>query len=436
VSGGDTGRDGWQRLHPLTPLLRGWRFLLVVGAAVGQQGLRQQNGLDPVWIGFAVLAATAFAVLYGFVVWRTTRYRVTATELQVDSGLLQRRSRRVPLARLQAVDVVRPVVARILGLAELRLEVVGGGSTEAPLAYLTEEHAQSLRAQLLAAAAGREVVPVDREPLEGVLVSVPTGTLVASVALGAPVTVTVLLLVVLGVSLAFGASAVVGVGVAALPAYAGVLTLSGKRVLAEYGFTVAESPDGLRLRSGLLDTRSQTIPPGRVQAIRLLEPLLWRPFGWVRVEVDVAGYEGGHGEQQTATKALLPVAPRALAEALVGRVLGGPLPVPVAPVPDRARWRAPLSKPKLRAGLDDRHLVTTTGILTTTTDVVPLAKVQSVRLTSGPWQQRLGLATLHADTAGRRLPGAKAEHRDADEARALLAELTVRTRAARLVGPR
>ena len=40
-----------------------------------------------------------------------------------------------------------------------------------------------------------------------------------------------------------------------------------KRVLGEYGFTVAESSDGLRLRHGLLDKRTQTIPPGRVQAV-------------------------------------------------------------------------------------------------------------------------------------------------------------------------
>jgi putative membrane protein len=151
----------------------------------------------------------------------------------------------------------------------------------------------------------------------------------------------------------------------------------------------------------------------------------------VRVEVDVAGYSSRRGEEEAATNALLPVAPRALAEALVGRVLGGPLPVAQAPVPRRARWRAPLSARRLRAGLDDRHLVTTHGVLTTTTDVVPLAKVQSLRVTSGPWQRRLRLATVHADTAGRRLPGAAAHHRDAAEAQALLMELAARARTAR-----
>jgi putative membrane protein len=422
--------DDWQRLHPLSPVLRGWRILLILVAAFGQQSLRQEQGFDPVYLGLGVLAAALVGMGLAFISWRQTRYRVTATELQIDSGVLQRRSRRVPLARLQTVDVVRPVVARILGLAELRLEVVGGGKTEAPLAYLGEDEAHELRGRLLAAAAGRahEIAP---DTLEGVLVRVPTGTLVASVLLGTPITATILLVILLVVMALLQQSAALAVGFAALPAYLGFITVTGRRVLQEYGFTVAEAPDGLRLRHGLLDTRSQTIPHDRVQTVRVLEPLFWRPFGWVRVEVDVAGYAGGRGEQQSETNALLPVAPRALAEALVGRVLGGAVPVAAAPVPRRTRWRAPLSAPRLRAGLDERHLVTTHGVLTTTTDVVPLAKIQSLRITSGPWQQRLRLATLHADTAGRRLPGAQAHHRDADESRALLIELAHRTRAAR-----
>lgn len=426
--------QGWHRLHPLTPVLRGWRFLLVVAAAVGQQGL-QQAGPDRVLLGLSVVVATALAVLAGYVSWRTTRYRLTATELQVDSGVLRRRSRRVPLARLQSVDVVRPVVARVLGLAELRLEVVGGGGTEAPLAYLHEEHAQSLRRQLLAGASGRDEQAPPGAP-EAVLVRVPTGTLLASVLLGAPLVSTVVVVLCLAVLIGLELGAATPVAVAALPGYLGFLAVAGRRLLAEYGFSVAESPDGLRLRHGLLDTRSQTIPAGRVQAVRLIEPLLWRPLGWVRVEVDIAGYAGGNREEQSATRALLPVAPRALAEALVGRVLGGGLPVAAAPVPERVRWRAPLSRRRLRAGLDDRHLVTSSGVLTTTTDVVPLAKVQSLRLTSGPWQRRLRLATVHADTAGRRLPGAVARHRDADEAQGLLTELADRTRAARQIASR
>ena len=422
----------WVRLHPLTPLLRGGRTALLLIALVGQQGFRSSPEAVLALLGVLV----PVAVFFGWLSWRAMRYRVTATELQVDSGVLVKRSRRVPLARVQAVDVVKPFYARVLGLAELRLEVVGGGGgdAEAPLAFLNEDRADALRVQLLDLSAGRpaavEGAPAAVEPPETVLVVVPTRVLVWSTLLGAPaVTVLVLLAAVLVGSQVSGA-ALSAVALAGGPALFGVGSMAVRQLLSHYGFTVAESPDGLRLRHGLLDTRSQTIPAGRVQAVRIREPLLWRRAGWVRVDVDVAGYSGS-GEQQLATSALLPVAPRELALQLVARVLGSTLPPADRPVPRTARWRAPLSARRLSLGLDAQHVVSTSGILTTTTDIAPLAKVQSLRRTSGPWQRRLGLASVHVDTAGRRLPGAVLLHRSEADATALLADLTQRAGAAR-----
>jgi len=433
---------GWSRLHPLTPLLRGGRFFLLVGVYAGQQGLRQSD--SKVLLGILAVG-TPLAVVLGFFSWRAMRYRVEGAELHLDSGILQRRSRRVPLVRVQSIDVVRPLFARVLGLAELRLEVVGGGDTEARLSYLTEDQAQQLRARLLGLVAGERAGDgpagevqggeVSRQPAaiapEAVLVTVPTGVLVVSVLLGAPTLTLLVLVLAAGLGLLVDAGVVLPVVLASGPVLLGVVTASGRRLLTEYGFTVAESPDGLRLRHGLLDTRSQTIPSGRVQTVRVREPLLWRRQGWVRLEVDVAGYAGGRGEEQAATSALLPVAPRALAESLLERVLGGPLPAASLAAPRRARLRAPLQHRRLRVGVDATHLVATYGVLTTTTDVVPLAKVQSLRLTAGPWQRRLGLASLHVDTAGRRLPGAVARHRDAGQARELLGRVNELAKAAR-----
>ena len=423
--------DGWVRLHPLTPLLRGGRFVLVALAVLGQQGLREASARQVV-VGVAVLLP--LSVLLGWVSWRAMRYRVTGTELQVESGVLTTRSRRVPLARVQSVDVVRPLLARVLGLAELRLEVVGGGGgAEAPLSYLAEDDARALRTRLLHLASGRtaEQAAAPAQP-EQVLVVVPSGPLVWSTLLGPPLVVTAALLGLTAVVAAVDPGLVPGLLVGAVPLLLGAGSFAARRVLAEYGFTVAETADGLRLRQGLVDKRSSTIPPGRVQAVRVREPLLWRPFGWVRVEVDVAGYSsGGAGDQEVSTGALLPVAPRELAQRLVARVLGGDLPPAAVPAPRAARWRAPLSHRRLALGVDDRHLVAAYGVVSTTTDVVPLAKVQSLRVSQGPLQRRLGLASLHADSAGRRLPGAVALHRGADEAAALLDDLAARARRAR-----
>ena len=382
--------DGWSRLHPLTPLLRGGRTILVLLALAGQQGLRSAG---PKAVAVVLLVGVPLAVAFGWLAWRAMRYRLTDTELQVESGVFTTRSRRVPLVRLQSVDVVRPLIARFLGLAELRMEVVGGGAgAEAPLSYLSEDDAEALRIRLLQLASGREPAEagVPEEPQQ-VLFVVPGGPLVWSTLLGAPVQVVAVVLPVLAVAALVDLSVVPGLLLGAAPLLFGVGSFAVRRVLTEYGFTVAEAADGLRLQQGLLDTRSSTIPPGRVQMVRVTQPLLWRPFGWVRVEVDVAGYAPG-GDQQVTTGALLPVAPQELAERLVARVLGGPLPPADVKPPRSARLRAPASYRRLAIGSDGRHLVSTYGIATTTVDVVPLAKVQSLRWTQGPLQRRLGLS--------------------------------------------
>jgi putative membrane protein len=104
--------------------------------------------------------------------------------------------------------------------------------------------------------------------------------------------------------------------------------------------------------------------------------------------------------------------------------------VPLTGVPEQARWLDPVAWRQLGVGADERVLVTRTGRFTRVTDVVLHEKVQSVRLTQGPVQRRLGLASVHLDTT----PGpvnATAAHRPAAEARALVDAEVARARVAR-----
>ena len=102
--------------------------------------------------------------------------------------------------------------------------------------------------------------------------------------------------------------------VALLPMLGAVWAGTAGRFLTEYDWPVAESPDGLRLDHGLLDRAHETVPPGRVQSVRIVEPLLWRRRGLVRVELAVAG---------SNNTVLVPVASRAAAYAVIARVLPG-----------------------------------------------------------------------------------------------------------------
>ena len=79
-----------------------------------------------------------------------TRWRFEGDTLRIETGLIRKDSRRLPLARIQAVDIVRPLLARMLGVSELRIRLAGSGSTDGKLAYLSEAQAAELRLVLLA----------------------------------------------------------------------------------------------------------------------------------------------------------------------------------------------------------------------------------------------------------------------------------------------
>jgi uncharacterized protein len=50
-----------------------------------------------------------------------------------------------------------------------------------------------------------------------------------------------------------------------------------------------ERHEDLIVARGVMVQRLTVVPYGRIQAVRQVEPLLWRPFGWCRLEVEVAG---------------------------------------------------------------------------------------------------------------------------------------------------
>jgi putative membrane protein len=264
------------------------------------------------------------------------------------------------------------------------------------------------------------------------MATVATGRLLGSVLLSG---LTLVLVVIVGVLIVLAATA--PHAAAAVAGFLAVYIFSfvtglWRRLSNQFHFEAVEAPEGIRIRRGLLQTVSETIPSGRIQAIRRVEPLLWRPFGWCRLEVDIAGTarKSRRGEgSAVARKALLPVGTDQDAWHLIHRLIGGGVPALSAP-PRRARTKAPLSYHFLAAGHDDRHAMAVTGRLRKVTVWIPLEKSQSIRRVQGPVQRRLHLATVHVDAAGRDIR-AEFRDRDVEEADRLVEELSNLSRAAR-----
>jgi putative membrane protein len=473
------GQEGtWQRLHPLTPLVRGWKVLAAVLVIVGQQQGPElfRHGMPTRTEALIALGALGVAVLVGgvyvWLAWQRAEYRVDGEALQMRTGVLFRSERQARLDRLQAVDVVRPILARIFGLAELKLEVAGGGDSAVRLSLLPEDVAQRLRNTLLARAAGvafeGDVAP---EAPEREVLTVPVGMTIESTLRSSMAIIAVLgVLALVAASLAVHSAAPL-LGVA--PGLLGLGAAMWQRFTAVFGFRVALSPDGIRLHHGLLTTRAQTVPPGRVQAVRLAQPLLWRSKDWWRVEVNVAGYGGGgkqEGQQQE--NLLLAVGTRAqalevlsLAMPLLGGVeqphadaapsrggarVEGSAPQPVVAwqqalqagltgtgtdggftaSPRSSRWLDPVGWRRHGVLVGPQVLLARRGVLVRELDVVPHARTQSLGLEQGPVQRRLGLATfaLHS-TQGPVSPSVR--HLAAADAARFLHEQARRAQSAR-----
>jgi len=417
--------DRWHRLHPLSPAIPSGRLVLALVVVFLPSFAGGGGGA---WDAAGHLAALLVIVGLGFVSWLVTRWRIERGDLRIETGLVRRSSQRFPLSQVQAIDTVRPGLARLFGLAELRLRMGGSGGA-ARLAYLPVAQAEELRARLLALSRGaHEDTP---EPEDRPLVRVPVRRVAGSLLLSAPVLVLVVYGAILaGVELGGGsAPAVAGL---ALPILLGDAVAIWRRFNRAYGATVAAAPEGLRFRSGLVETNAETIPEGRVQAVQLVEPILWRPFGWCRVDVDVAGRVRERGDDrgdERELRSVLPVGTRAEAEALLQLLVPG-APAPVRRPPRRARWKSPLRYRRLGFDFDARYAATAAGRLGRVQVWVPLTKVQSLRRVEGPVQRLLRVATVHLDTAGKRVSAAL---RDVDGTDSLrdLEQLTELARAAR-----
>jgi len=431
-----------RRLSPLTPLVRGFIVPVAVLFSTWDDLLRGDVGP----VALVLLGLLLAGAVYGTASWLRTSYWIEADELRVDTGVVSRQSRRIRVDRIQGVDVSQPFMARMFGLAELKLDVAGGGA-EGSLAYLTLADAEELRETLLrrrdvarkdeageAGEGGAPDAPPPAPEREELLARLDPRTLVLSLVLAPDTVVFLLVAVAVGTTVALMGS--VGGMATVVPIVIGWALTQSRRLSAFHRFTVTALPGRLHVRRGLFTLDSATITLARVQGVAVSEPLLWRPFGWARLDVSLAGESGSHDDDRPASTTVLPVGPRPLVLALARRLLveaGSPDPdaVVLRPVPARARWVAPVRHRFLAAGADEHLVVARDGWTTRRTQAVPHARVQSLRLHQGPWQRRLGLADVHVDSP----PGpvhVVARHRDAAEARRLLDAETVAARTARV----
>ncbi|SDQ23512.1 PH domain-containing protein [Leucobacter chromiiresistens] len=183
---GDSDADGWRRMHPLSPLLRGGLALIVIAgiivanfrdhfvqfffannlengdSSVDVSGDRDlvdvyeflvAEGLLLAVLG-GILLVLLLIVLFSWLAWRFATYRITDTAVEVRGGVVFRSHRRAPLERIQSVNLQRSLLARALGLTKIEVVTAGqGGKVE--LSFLGHRDAKTVREQILQVSGSR-----------------------------------------------------------------------------------------------------------------------------------------------------------------------------------------------------------------------------------------------------------------------------------------
>ncbi len=410
---GTAGRTAptMQRPHPLTPVIRGWVVLLAFVLGFGRDYLTN-SGERNIPLEFILIGAGALCLLAGvggYLTWRFTAFVIGADELRIETGVLRRRSTRIAFDRIQSVDLLQPLAARLFGLCELRIDVGGSGSRRR-LRYLTHRDGARFRDYLIARAHGvkdaelRETAGevdrfADRAPDHRVIATATPELLIFGFLLSHDVIVTVAIFAVVIVVAAVNGAIAASLAVV-VPMVFGLYSLVTRRLLNQFNFSLSDTGQGLRISRGLTSLTSQSIPRDRVQGLRVRQSLLWRPFGWYRVDVDVLGHKSGREDNESGgSSILLPVARKRDVAAVLDAVLPGIDREPaLRRVPRRAAWLRWFDFWTLRYGWTEDVVVAEQGWLEWKHDVVPNPKTQSARIDQGPVQRLLGLAEVHVDT--------------------------------------
>jgi putative membrane protein len=397
--------------------------------------------------------------------WRMNTFRVTGEVVEVRSGVLFRSHRKSRLDRIQGINIARSLFARIFGAAKLEISAAGSDAN-VQLAYLSSANADGLRAEILARASGlraREaadavaaaeaaeaeaaemqagpdgladghsdavranLAEVARQRLAEFtapeldpnlappqsVVTMNAGRLIGSTVLSSGTLI--FLAIVIGVIVA------ISIGGAGFWAFFGLIpTVFGlgsylvNRVLKSLRYSIAATADGVRVGFGLLSTTNETIPPGRIHAVEISQELLWRPFDWWTVRVNLASQSTARGAAGQQSTTLLPVGSRAevfkvlelVLPSLVTdetrlRIEGG-----LAPArPDDGFTTSPRRGAALRwfswrrngFMLNPDAVILRRGAVWRSLTVVPTARTQSAAVHQGPLERllRLGRVRLH-----------------------------------------
>ena len=323
--------DEAKMLHPMTLVQR---FIISIPPLIIllYPVIRSPNSADYVGV-FTLVIYGILALPLIFLRYFRFRYRITPKEIIIQSGVLTRKHRSIPIERIQNIEIEQSLLPRLFGTAKVKIETAGSAKTEGMLEFVGIDTAHAIRDVVRTYQRQTETKP--ESPLQSDAQNAATDDGVASNLLFSMSTGRVFLAGMLRFSLLYIALAfsllqqlnpnpdeielwltrgwlrplvefavsspalltlIAVISAALLSWFTGILVSLNKY----YGFKIWLDQEKLHKRHGLLTLSQGTIPISRVQALILRANLLMRRFNWVALEVQTMGLESSQQGHQVA----------------------------------------------------------------------------------------------------------------------------------------
>jgi len=310
-----------QRLHPLTLLLRVGASLpalaIILFPILRNPGSTENVTSLVLAVLYGVFALPAILLQY----WRFS-YRITPKQIVIQSGVLNRKNRSIPIERVQNIQIERNLVARLFGIAKVKIETAGSTSTEGSLEYVHQDEARKIRQVVRSFQRTPQDADADADTKDAAETETLLDMPLRRVLLSGAFRFSLLYLAVIFTVLEFfnpealveqflqarGRMEWVTEVVLSHPALAILATVVVAIVLGwvsgiavhvtrYYNFRLWLDGDKLRKRHGLFTVTEGTIPLDKVQTLILRTNPFMRAFGWYELKVQTVGLdveEQGH----------------------------------------------------------------------------------------------------------------------------------------------
>lgn len=455
-----------RRLHPGSILIGFIRSLPQTVVAI-PVALKVAGDIGWAWILPIVAASALISGFIAWLRWRRFTYAVGDDALVIESGILGRNRRTIPMTRIQDVDIERKLLQRLFGLATVRLETGGAGKDEAVLDSVSRAEAERLRTLVRNPSAVASDPAGTEQPKHG-------ARTIFAMSLGRVLLFGLFNFSLVWLALLYGGLSYVDnwlpfdladprawiaaerrvagtaavtpllVGVAlVLFGVLGIVAGVGRTLFREFGFTLTEEDRRLRRVRGLTTRSEGVVALRRVQLALVETGWLRRLFGWCGLSLQTLGGSGDAGGRQVvapfakleeidavlAETRLARPEPEMLARVSSGHVLRSAIKHVGAPtlvlllvgLAFPPVWLGLLAMPvPLAAALLSRRfhrwrrgegvLAIARGVTTQRLWLVPERNIQSVTIRRTWLQRRLGVASVSTDTAGAK--GARPEISD------------------------